>query len=72
MKNSLLQLLTLNIAQPSISAILGRMQTLSDFCVQQANFRTILPFLHTYFLITKTVALKRVDGSKTFTHLEDL
>lgn len=55
-----------------IYSILGRMQVAQEMVMCGKAPTQILPFLYTYFVITKTVALRKSDNSHTFKNPEQM
>ena len=58
--------------EESIYSIMGRMDTLIDFFTLKKNFSKHLPFLKTYYLVTRRVSEKNVENSSYYENKKNL
>lgn len=56
----------------SIYSIVGRMKVLLEYLERHRSLRNLIPFLETYYVITKTVAERRLEKKDTFKDIQQL
>ncbi len=55
------KLLTYELSEETILSLMGRMQLIVSFFKQHSQYHALLPFLYTYYLVTKMVAEKNIE-----------
>lgn len=70
-KQAVLELLDISKVD-SIYDVIGRMELLINYCEYKENLRSILPFLKTYYFVTKSVANKNLEKKYAYKDFHEL
>ena len=71
-KEDILKILELDAEKENISGVIGRMESLLAYFKQNPEHGGLIPFLETYYLVTKKVVEKRMERDDYYTHPNDL
>lgn len=61
-----------DIENESIYDVIGRMEVLIEIFNKDKNYHQLIPFLYTYYLVTKAVVEKYTSQKKFFANIEEL
>ena len=71
-KKELIKTLEVDPQKETIFGIIGRMEVVLDFFKKNPEYRSLIPFLETYYLVTKKVAEKRIEQKHFYENPTDL
>src|SRR3989344_1197886 len=56
----------------TIFSVLGKMDVLLDYFKHEHHYKSLVPFLETYYLVTKRVALKSLENAHFFNDVQEM
>ena len=71
-KHKIFELLERDLEKETISEVIGKMETLLAYFKENPQYLGLVPFLETYYLVTKKVAEKRIQQENYYNHPGDL
>ena len=71
-KDEVLKILEFDTAQETIHGVIERMEHLLEFFKNEHAYKRLIPFLETYYIVTKTVLKKRMDPPHFYDKPDDL